>query len=56
MRYWMVVLGLLAVTAVMLPVTRVTHTIIGTSQVLYALALGFLLVWMVWRAVQGTRE
>ncbi len=53
MRYWMVAGGLLAVAAAMLPLARVTHTIIGTAQVVYALGLGLLLVWLVGEAVRG---
>jgi uncharacterized membrane protein YtjA (UPF0391 family) len=52
MRYWMVAFGLLAVAAAILPLGRVTHTIIGTAQLVCALGLGFLLVWLVWDATR----
>jgi uncharacterized membrane protein YtjA (UPF0391 family) len=39
MRYWTVTLVLLAITAAILPLARVAHTIIGDAQIIFALAL-----------------
>ena len=51
MRYWTVTLAGLAAAAAILPLARVVHTIIGDAQIVYALALGALLIRLVALAV-----
>jgi uncharacterized membrane protein YtjA (UPF0391 family) len=47
MGYWTVTLALLAITAAILPLARVTHSIIGDAQIIFALALVALLIHLV---------
>jgi hypothetical protein len=51
MRYWLPVLALLLIVAIMLPVSRAVHTIIGDAQIVFALALVALLVRLVAQAI-----
>ena len=50
-RSWVVAGVVVAMLAAALPMLGVTHTRLGTLQMLYALALVALLVWLVARAL-----